>query len=100
VGGESFGDFARQRLVHGRRFGAKRVERLQGARRWLLVAAWPLTPVTFLARIVREAAQAGGGTSLLRASPPLLWLLLCWSVGELQGYLTGPAVRSERAAFS
>jgi hypothetical protein len=104
LGGESFVEFARQRVVHGRRFGAKRIERLSKARTWLLVALWPLTPVAFLARIVGGASRAGGATSLLRASAPLLWLLLCWSVGELQGYVMGlphtsaQSARPERAA--
>lgn len=97
LGGESFVDFARQRLVHGRRFGANRIARLRGVRRWLLVASWPLTPVAFLARIVREASRAGGAASLLRASPPLVCLLMCWSVGELSGYLMGPAPASAKA---
>lgn len=89
IGGESFLDFARQRLMHGCRFGAKRVEHLHGPRRWMLLIAWPLTPFAFLARIVRGAVQAGGAMSLLKSSPPLVVLLMCWSIGEFYGYLVG-----------
>jgi glycosyltransferase involved in cell wall biosynthesis len=89
LGGESFGDFARQRVVHGRRFGGKRVAAAPGPRRWLSVAVWPLTPVAFLVRIVREARRAGGSASLARSFGPLIWLLLCWSIGELEGYVLG-----------
>jgi glycosyltransferase involved in cell wall biosynthesis len=88
-GGTRFGDFARRRLIHGRRFGAQRISRLRGSQRLLLLAAWPLTPVAFLARIARNARAARGTGSLLGSMPALLPLLLCWSVGELTGYVSG-----------
>jgi glycosyltransferase involved in cell wall biosynthesis len=90
-GGIRFGPFARQRLVHGRRFGAHRVAGLRGTRRLLVIAVWPLTPLTFLARICRNALRAGDAASLTGALPGLLFLLGCWSTGELLGYLWGPA---------
>jgi len=90
-GGPRFARFARQRLAHGRRFGAQRIVGLGPARRVLLVAVWPFTPLAFLARICRDALGAGGGGSLVRALPALLCLLMCWSLGELLGYLSaGP----------
>jgi hypothetical protein len=98
VGGESYSTFAHQRVLHGRRFGAKRMAALGGVRGWLLLAAWPLTLMALLARIVRGAAKAGGTASLVRAFPPLVWLLLCWSGGELQGYLAVAGGRSQDGA--
>lgn len=88
-GGTRFGRFARQRLAHGRRFGRRRMAGLARWQRPFLLAAWPLTPLAFLARIGRDALRAGQAGSLVGALPPLLWLLACWSVGELRGYLAG-----------
>lgn len=94
-GGTPFGYFAHQRIVHGQRFGARRVAGRSMAYRLLFVAAWPLTPIVFLARIWREAHGAGGGRSLISALPVLLCLLMCWSVGELLGYLSARPGRSD-----
>ncbi len=88
-GGTRFRHFARQRLSHGRRFGAQRIAHLGGIRRLLMPVVWPLTPAVFLARIWRDALRAGGSASLLKAMPVLLCLLICWSAGELLGYLSG-----------
>jgi len=96
------GEFARQRLAHGRRFGQDRIRRLPQPFRVLLLAAWPLTPVAFLARICRDALAAGSGASLIGALPALLWFLGFWSAGELLGYLSGvaggPRGRAQAAA--
>ncbi|MGI9146843.1 MAG: glycosyltransferase [Chloroflexota bacterium] len=99
-GGESFAVFARQRLTHGRRFGAERFARATGLRRWLLLAAWPLTPAAMLMRISRGVVAAGAVGGLGRAVPPLLGLVACWSTGELLGYLSGAshALRSSARA--
>jgi hypothetical protein len=89
--GESFGLFARQRLVHGRRFGIERFERTTGLRRWLLLLAWPLTPAALLSRVVRGVLAAGAFSSLIPALLPLVGLVACWSSGELLGYLAAAA---------
>ncbi|HEX8968677.1 MAG TPA: glycosyltransferase [Chloroflexota bacterium] len=86
-GGESFGLFARQRLAHGRRFGIERFDRRHGARRWFLLAAWPLTPAALLMRVLRGAVAARALPGLLPGLPVLLALIGCWSAGELLGYL-------------
>jgi hypothetical protein len=88
-GKESYFLFARQRLFHGRRFGAQRLLARRGPLRLVTVAAWPLTPFAFFARIARNTCLAGGGTSLARMWPLLLGLLACWSSGELLGYVIG-----------
>jgi len=96
-GGESFGLFARQRLVHGRRFGIERFERTSGLRRWLLLLAWPLTPAALLTRVVRGALAAQAVGSVIPALVPLTGLVACWSSGELLGYLAAAAhVRRRR----
>ncbi len=85
LGGTRLADFAAQRLAHGRRFGLQRQAGRPRLWRWLMVAAWPLATSAFLARIVANALRAGGGRSLARSLPVLVYLLGCWSVGELQG---------------
>ncbi len=89
LGHTSIRELASQRLVHGRRFGARRVASASFVRRSLFVLAWPLTPAVFLARLFARARRAGGTLSFVRSLPWLLYLLAWWSSGELLGYLLG-----------
>jgi hypothetical protein len=95
TGGESFGRFARQRLEHGRRFGAMRIAPKHGVRRWMTIGLWPATPAVFLLRILRQSFRAGATTRLVPAAPALLYFLFCWSAGELVGYVFGMPRRAE-----
>jgi hypothetical protein len=98
--GESFTAFARQRLTHGRRFGSQRFERTSGVRRWLLLAAWPLTPAAMLVRILRGALAARALPGLVPSLPALLGLIACWSTGELLGYLSSAAHAVRRPSLA
>ena len=89
LGHTSIQELASQRLVHGRRFGARRTASVPFVRRALFVLAWPLTPAVFLARLFARARRAGGAASFVRSLPWLLYLLAWWSTGELLGYLFG-----------
>lgn len=89
AGGEDFLSFARQRIVHGRRFGAERLAGAGPARRLFRLASWPLTPLIFFSKISRNAARADGAASFTRALPALIFFVACWSTGELLGYLGG-----------
>lgn len=80
--------FCRQRLVHGRKFGAERVARASLVRRLLYVGASPLIPLVFLTKIARQVLEKGRhGRAFVLSLPLLMLFLLCWSLGELHGYL-------------
>jgi hypothetical protein len=91
LGGERLAVFARQRLSHGRRFGRERVAGRPALVRLAYLLAWPLTPPVLLARIARNAARGGQLASFASSLPALAPLLLCWSFGELLGYLSALA---------
>jgi hypothetical protein len=77
----------RQRLRHGRRFGAWRVREL-GHAPWRVVAAAPLVPAVLAARVLHRLR---GRPALLRRALPALPVLLtlgtAWACGEALGAL-------------
>ena len=100
LGHTAIREFAGQRLIHGRRFGARRIASVSFARRSLFVLAWPLTPAAFLARLFARARRVGGTTSFVRSLPWLLYLLAWWSTGELLGYLSGDVANASEGCHS
>ncbi len=98
AGGTTFWPFARQRLIHGRRFGARRLMGATRAMRALRIVSWPGTPLVFLYRLFGQARESGAVASFIRALPALWCCLGAWSVGELLGYLAGSQGIEERSA--
>jgi hypothetical protein len=87
VGGTAFRSFARQRLIHGRRFGAGRIAGVGRTTRILRIVTWPGTPIVFFGRLFRQAQASGATRDFIRALPLLGCCLAAWSIGELLGYL-------------
>ena len=81
---------ARQRLTHGRHFGAWRAA--QGGRSPLVALLLaPAVPVVLMARIIRRVwARASERGRLIAALPALVVLSCAWALGEALGALGGP----------
>jgi hypothetical protein len=87
VGSFPAATFLRQRLRHGRRFGADRARRHGRLWRTAAVAAAPLIPVILVAKVVGRVLASGRYAGpLLRALPALLACAIAWGVGEVTGY--------------
>ena len=81
----AFGPFLRRRFHHGRCYAASRAAD-EPERRWLLVAAAPLLPALFLARLYVDVWPKGRyRRELLLATPLLLALYAMWALGEGAG---------------
>jgi hypothetical protein len=79
--------FLRQRVRHGRRFGAERARR--HGRAWAAAAACasPLVPPVLMGKVIARVVAAGGPVSRLLICLP--WLAACaaaWAIGEASGY--------------
>jgi glycosyltransferase involved in cell wall biosynthesis len=84
--------FCRQRMKHGRVFGASRISRVRPLSRLLYLMLVPLVPAVILAKIIRRVRQNDSkGRELLLSFPLLLLFVLAWSWGEFLGYLSGLA---------
>ena len=83
---------SRQRLTHGRHFGAWRASR--GKRpAWITLALAPAVPAVLVARIVRRVwSRRHERLRLLTALPALSVLSCAWALGETIGALAGPPV--------
>ena len=87
VGSPPVAVFLRQRLRHGRRFGADRARRHATAWRVLALCASPLVPAVLLAKIVARVLRARGSVRPLVASlPALAACSVAWGLGEASGY--------------
>ncbi len=78
-------------FIWGRSYGAER-SRMVGVKRWALALLTPLLPglkVVRMARTTFSRRRLSG--AFMRAFPVVCLLCLCWSAGELTGYLTGSA---------
>jgi glycosyltransferase involved in cell wall biosynthesis len=92
-------EFARQRYLHGRCFGARRLDRagwaVGGGRcpppaRLARVAAAPLVPLLLTARLARAVHGKRPYRRMFWRGLPLIFLFhLAWGWGELHGYLRG-----------
>ena len=88
--GPSFGlwAFCRQRLTHGRVFGAERAAATSSGRRLLYLAASPMIPIVFLGKIARAVFRKRRHRRAFLVSLPALSLfVLCWSFGEILGFV-------------
>ena len=87
-------EMARQRYLHGWWFGGRRVTGAAARTRLLRVASTPAVPFVLLGRILRRLAAHPRLSVRLIPALPLLWFyVLCWSCGELRGYVQGPPDR-------
>jgi len=88
--GLRLGNLLRERVDWGRLFAHTRAVELGLGRRLLLALLCPVLPLVLFLRLagdrLRRRRHLG---ALLRATPATLLLLIWWSVGEFQGYLTG-----------
>lgn len=79
--------FCTQRHRHGRQFGRSRATGWALGVRLAALAASPLVPLILLAKVTRPSlAQGGHRVRFLVALPWLILFILCWSVGEAEGY--------------
>jgi hypothetical protein len=86
--GYGFLDFARVRFLHGRRYGYDRASRMSSAMRWLYLAAAPVAPIVFGAKVVRGAlGRRQTRRALLLALPALSGFIASWGAGEACGVL-------------
>ena len=81
------GRFCAQRRQHGRQFGRSRAAGWVLGLRLIALASSPLVPLILLAKVTRRSlSQPGHRARFLAALPWLLLFILCWSVGETEGY--------------
>lgn len=81
--------FCRRRFHHGRAYGAARLSQTGTARRIVLIAATPVLPLLRVIRIIRHGWRHSAlRGAIIRRLPAMLLTELCWSAGELTGYIT------------
>ena len=81
-------EFFRQRLIHGREFGAGRAKAAGRTKARLLLLVSPALPLVFLLKILHKVwKNTNARTQLVAALPWLLWFLAAWGLGEARGYL-------------
>jgi hypothetical protein len=97
-GGMRLRSAARQRILHGRRYGSDRSKGWGRSRRWLRALATPLVPAVLLGRARRGLASRGMAVGpWLPALPSFLLLAGAWATGETIG---ASSVRSEASDSS
>ena len=85
--------YLRHRFHSGRCFAGMRLRELSRSRRALYVVAAPALPVVLTARLLRKTLGKRRHLAELALSLPVsLLAILCWALGELCGYLTGPGL--------
>lgn len=95
-----FRRFLRQRVQHGRHFGQTRFRGRSGLIRAIAVAASPLIPLVFLAKIVARVARSRRDFGpFLWSLPILICFLIAWSVGEALGYLLPAQPRRQESLW-
>ncbi len=81
------------RFHSGRCFAGIRLRELSRLRRAFYVAAAPALPIVLTARMLRRTLGKRRHLTELALSLPIsLLAIVCWALGELCGYLTGPGV--------
>jgi hypothetical protein len=86
---------ARERLHWARMFGQIRGREISWPQRLKLCALMPALPLVLLSRhFRRQAAKGKHIREFVLASPLMLLLLVCWSIGEFVGYLEAGMRRS------
>ena len=86
----SFSEALRERYAFGRIFGHTRIAHVSTSRRWAYAGVAAALPVLLLGRMTLKAMRSAGlFASFVRGFLPVVALVLCWSWGELLGYITG-----------
>lgn len=84
--------FARQRFLHGVRFGRDRAASMHVLRRALQAIAAPAIPLIFGSKVLKGSlSRAEFRSPALRALPYLALFVGAWSAGELAGTVIGPS---------
>ncbi len=89
---KSFGviSFSIQRFLHGYHYGKGRLPHLPIIKRLVFILASPLIPLIHLNRIFQRVLQRNRHKAKLILSSPVLFLfIMCWSIGEFCGYISG-----------
>ena len=82
--------FSIQRFFHGYHYGHKRSAPFPIIKRFVFILASPLIPFIHLYRIAHRVMNRNRHVRKLILSLPILFIfLLCWSVGENCGYISG-----------
>ena len=82
--------FSIQRFFHGYHYGHKRAVPFPIIKRFVFILLSPLIPFIHLYRIAHRVMNRNRhGRKLLISLPILFIFLLCWSVGENCGYISG-----------
>jgi hypothetical protein len=86
----SASEFSRQRLIHGRTFGATRYPGQSSDSRVFRIVAAPATWAVMMSRVaLRVFRRRRHRLRLIACSPMLAWFTACWVVGESLGYAYG-----------
>ena len=89
---KSFGviPFSIQRFSHGYHYGKDRLLNLMIIKRFVYILISPLIPLVHFIRILQRVLQRNRHKVKLAFSLPILFLfIMCWSVGEFCGYISG-----------
>lgn len=89
---KSFGviPFSVQRFSHGYHYGKDRLPDLLIIKRFIYILISPLIPLVHFKRILQRVLQRNRHKVKLALSSPMLFLfIMCWSLGELCGYISG-----------
>lgn len=95
---KSFGiiAFSIQRFLHGYHYGRERLLPLPVIKKLVFILAFPLIPFVHISRIFQRVLQRNRyKTKLILSSPILFLFVLCWSMGELSGYMSGILMAGE-----
>jgi hypothetical protein len=90
--GLNFHSALKERFIWGRSYAAARSRSAADSKRLLYVVLSPLLPLILLARMTTNALRKGRNVNaFFKAFPLTAILTVCWSLGELVGYLTAKA---------
>lgn len=94
--GLRLGEAVAERFVWGRSFASARCGWIGRGERLLRALTTPLLPAVLVARMAANVLRKGRLRKQFAAALPLILLLeASWSLGELAGYLSGPAAGPE-----
>lgn len=86
------GALVAERVNWARMFGQVRAREISRTQKLVLCLAAPVLPlVLFIRHFRRQIAKGRHVGKFITAAPLTLFLLVCWSYGELRGYLENPA---------
>jgi hypothetical protein len=78
----------KERFIWGRSYAATRRMIIGDAKRYIYATLSPILPLVLLARMARTTQGRGRHfPAFVRALPHMVLLLICWSAGEMVGYV-------------